>query len=71
MSSINKTVDNILRAKISIKQLKKGFRYGDSAAMALIELVDRDENAKNQDVPVKKTEQEKTSPKDAVSSTTK
>ena len=54
-----------------IRIIKKGFRYGDSAAMALIELVDRDENAKNQDVPVKKTEQEKTLPKDAVSSTTK
>ena len=54
-----------------IRIIKKGFRYGDSAAMALIELVDRDENAKNQDVPVKKTEQEKSLPKDAVSSTTK
>ena len=54
-----------------IRIIKKGFRYGDSAAMALIELVDRDENAKNQDVPVKKTEQEKTLPKDVVSSTTK
>ena len=39
---------------------KKGFRYGDSAAMALIELVDRDEDAKNQDVPVKKIEKEGT-----------
>ena len=29
-----------------IRIIKKGFRYGDSAAMALIELVDRDENAK-------------------------
>jgi large subunit ribosomal protein L17 len=54
-----------------IRIIKKGFRYGDSAAMALIELVDRDENAKNQDVPVKKTEQEKNLPKDVVSSTTK
>ena len=54
-----------------IRIIKKGFRYGDSAAMALIELVDRDENAKNQDVPVKKTEQEKNLPKDLVSSTTK
>jgi len=54
-----------------IRIIKKGFRYGDVAAMALIELVDRDENAKNQDVPVKKTEQEKTLPKDAVSSNTK
>ena len=39
--------------------------------MDLIELVDRDENAKNQDVPVKKAEQEKSLPKDTVSSTTK
>jgi large subunit ribosomal protein L17 len=54
-----------------IRIIKKGFRYGDSAAMALIELVDRDESAKNQDVPVKKTEQEKSLPKDSVSSTTK
>lgn len=29
--------------------LKAGFRYGDSAPMAVIELVDRDENAKGQD----------------------
>ena len=54
-----------------IRIIKKGFRFGDSAAMALIELVDRDENAKNQDVPIKKNEQEKNLPKDTVSSTTK
>ncbi len=29
--------------------LKAGFRYGDSAPMAFIELVDRDETAKGQD----------------------
>ena len=29
--------------------LKAGFRYGDSAAMAVIELVDRDEDARGQD----------------------
>jgi len=29
--------------------LKAGFRYGDSAPMAIIELVDRDEEAKGQD----------------------
>ena len=29
--------------------LKAGFRYGDSAPMAVIELVDRDENAKGKD----------------------
>lgn len=29
--------------------LKAGYRYGDNAAMAVIELVDRDEDAKGQD----------------------
>ena len=29
--------------------IKAGFRYGDSAAMAVIELVDRDEDARGQD----------------------
>ena len=29
--------------------LKAGFRYGDDAPMAIIELVDRDEDAKGQD----------------------
>jgi large subunit ribosomal protein L17 len=29
--------------------LKAGFRYGDQAAMAVIELVDRDPDAKGQD----------------------
>jgi len=29
--------------------LKAGFRYGDSAPLAVIELVDRDEDAKGQD----------------------
>ena len=29
--------------------LKAGLRYGDAAPMALIELVDRDEDAKGQD----------------------
>ena len=33
--------------------LKAGFRYGDSAPMAVIELVDRDENAKKIDKPKK------------------
>ena len=31
MFSKNLTVDKILRGKISIKQLKKGFRYGFEA----------------------------------------
>ena len=29
--------------------MKAGFRYGDSAPMAVIELVDRDEEARGQD----------------------
>jgi large subunit ribosomal protein L17 len=32
-----------------IRILKAGFRYGDKAAMAVIELVDRDPSAKGQD----------------------
>lgn len=32
-----------------VRILKAGFRYGDAAAMAVIELVDRDEEAKGQD----------------------
>ncbi|HTQ35277.1 MAG TPA: 50S ribosomal protein L17 [Stellaceae bacterium] len=39
--------------------LKAGFRYGDNAAMALIELVDRDVGAKGQDSgPVAEHEEE-------------
>jgi large subunit ribosomal protein L17 len=32
-----------------VRVLKAGFRYGDSAPMAVIEFVDRDESAKGQD----------------------
>ena len=32
-----------------IRVLKKGFRFGDNAAMAVIEFVDRDQDAKGQD----------------------
>jgi large subunit ribosomal protein L17 len=39
--------------------LKAGFRYGDNAPLAIIELVDRDESAKGQDSgPVQVTETE-------------
>jgi len=39
--------------------IKAGFRYGDNAAMALIELVDRDVSAKGQDSgPVPEREEE-------------
>jgi len=32
-----------------VRVLKAGFRYGDNAPLAIIELVDRDESAKGQD----------------------
>ena len=41
--------------------IKAGFRYGDNAAMAVIELVDRDPEAKGQDsgpVEVREDEEE-------------
>ena len=41
--------------------VKAGFRYGDDAPMAVIELVDRDLNAKKIDVKKKTKESEKTS----------
>ena len=37
--------------------LKAGFRYGDSAPMAVIELVDRDEDARGQDSGPVETEE--------------
>jgi large subunit ribosomal protein L17 len=41
--------------------LKAGFRYGDSAPMAVIELVDRDEDARGQDSgPVQNVEEDMT-----------
>ena len=43
--------------------LKTGFRYGDDAPMAIIELVDRDINAKKVDIPKKIEEAQKTSEK--------
>lgn len=58
--------------------LKAGFRYGDAAPMAIIELVDRDENAKKvapKTVAAEKTEpiakDEKSAPKATKSATTK
>jgi large subunit ribosomal protein L17 len=38
--------------------LKAGFRYGDAAPMAVIELVDRDEDAKGQDSGPVQTDEE-------------
>ena len=48
---VSKLFDNLAKRYIDRKGgytrvLKAGFRYGDSAPMAVIELVDRDENAK-------------------------
>ena len=40
--------------------LKTGFRYGDDAPMAIIELVDRDINAKKVDITKKIEESQKT-----------
>jgi len=49
--------------------IRAGFRYGDDAPMAVIELVDRDPNAKKVDIKKKPQEPEKTSlaskPKDS------
>ena len=41
------------RAGGYIRIVKKGFRYGDAAPLAVVELVDRNESEKNQDVPNK------------------
>ena len=43
--------------------LKAGFRYGDDAPMAVIELVDRDINAKKVDIPKKAEAPQKISEK--------
>ena len=47
--------------------LKAGYRYGDAAAMAVIELVDRDEGAKGKDSgPIYNVESSENEPKEAV-----
>ena len=49
--------------------LKAGYRYGDSAAMAVIELVDRDEDARGKDSgPVQNTTEKTEEPQEAVAS---
>jgi len=70
-SSVNKLVkvlsDRYQKRKGGYSRvIKSGFRYGDDAPMAVIELVDRDVNAKKVDVkkktdtPKKELEQKKT-----------
>ncbi len=49
--------------------LKAGFRYGDAAAMAVIELVDRDEDARGLDSgPVQNITESSDEPKEAIAS---
>ena len=49
--------------------LKAGFRYGDAAAMAVIELVDRDEDARGKDSgPVQSATENSEELKEAVAS---
>ena len=51
------------RAGGYVRIMKAGFRYGDDAPMAVIELVDRDEDAKGQDSgPVQHQEEEMVMP---------
>ena len=47
--------------------LKAGYRYGDAAAMAVLELVDRDEDARGKDSgPVQSTNQSEDEQKEAI-----
>ena len=49
--------------------LKAGYRYGDAAAMAVIELVDRDEDARGLDSgPIQNITQSSDEPKEAIAS---
>ena len=49
--------------------LKDGYRYGDAAAMAVIELVDRDEDARGLDSgPVQNITESSDEPKEAIAS---
>ena len=47
--------------------IKAGYRYGDAAAMAVLELVDRNEDARGQDSgPVQENTKSEDEPKEAV-----
>ena len=67
-SSLNKLV-NILSQRYVKRSggysrvLRTGFRYGDDAPMAIIELVDRDPNAKKLDIKKKKEDTQKVAEK--------
>ena len=51
--------------------IRAGFRYGDDAPMAVIELIDRDVEAKKVDIKVKKAEKSKASSTDLKSTEVK
>ena len=65
---VSKLFDNLAKRYIDrtggyTRVLKAGFRYGDSAPMAVIELVDRDESAKGLgelNAPKQETQEEAT-----------
>ena len=73
-SSVNKLI-NILSQRYEKRKggysrvIRAGFRYGDDAPMAIIELVDRDVKSKNIDVK-KKTEEKSKTPIEAKSKDT-
>ena len=53
-------VDRILsyNPKVDTRIIKKGYRYGDSAPMAIIEFIDRDKQAKTSSDSVDKKAEE-------------
>ena len=51
--------------------IKAGFRYGDDAPMGIIELIDRDVEAKKVDIKKKTTEKEKTATENKTNDTAK
>ena len=75
-SSVNKLVKTLSQRYEKrhggyCRVIRAGFRYGDDAPMAILELVDRDINAKKIDVKKKKDENIKTSKEDKTSEPTK
>ena len=73
-SSVDKLVKNLSQRYVKrnggySRVIRAGFRYGDDAPMAIIELIDRDFQAKKIDIKKKSQEIEKTTsdskPKDS------